>query len=174
MSAQSSDRSDDSSNEDRVQVDYEDDNEQVVDEQVADEQVVEEQVADEQVAEIQAGKQAPQGPNVSPKHTRFAGGNTKKVSSAGAESAGNSDASSKEERASSPPGLTFNRRKKTKKSVQEQREEVTRIARVDRGCVSSSLEALASALSHPFPALASGERTHKQAVSAPGPMNVRV
>jgi hypothetical protein len=180
-SAQSSDRPDDGSNEDREQVDYGDDNEQVVDEQVveeqvADEQVAEEQVADaqvaeeqvanEQVAEMQAGKQAPQGPNVSPKHARFAGDNTRKASSAGAGSAGNSDASSKEERPRSPPGLTLRRRKK--KSVQEQREEATRNARIDRGCVSSSLEALTSALSHTFQALPTGKPTHKQAVQAAG------
>ena len=101
---------------------------------------------------------------------RFEGGNAVKVSTAGAESAGNSDASSKEERPSSP--VKPYRRKK--RPVEEQRaDEAARRARVDRDSASSSLEALTSTLPHPFTAartapLPTGKPTHKQAVPTAG------
>ena len=69
-----------------MQADHDEDvDEQVAEEQAAKEQVVEEQVVDEQdaneqVAEMQVGKQASRGPNGSPKHVRFEGGNATKVS----------------------------------------------------------------------------------------------
>jgi hypothetical protein len=109
---------------------------------------------------MQVGKQATRGPNCSPKHVRFEGGNATKVSTSGAESAGNSDASPSEE---GPSGSLKSKRRK-KKSVQEKKGEAARKARVDRGRASSSLEALMSALPHPFPALPTGKPPHKQAV----------
>jgi hypothetical protein len=168
MSVQASDRSDDGSNEDREQVDYEDDNEQVVDEQVVDEQVVdeqvaEEQVANEQVAEMQAGKQASKGPKASPKHARFAKANSD------FEGFENSGASSEEEKPSSP--LKLQRRKK--RPIEEQRaDEAARRARVDGNSASSSLESLTSALPHPFTgrvaSLPTGTHAQKQALPIAG------
>jgi hypothetical protein len=185
MSEHTSDRSDDGLSEDRLQVDYEVDDEQVADEQVADEQVVdeqvvdeqvdneqvaeekvaEEQVANEQVAETQTGEQAPRDPNVSPKHERFVGDSAEKVPTAGAESAESSGAST---RSDSPLALT--RRKK--KSVQEQREEAARKARIDADRASTSLESLTSTLPNPFTSrtapLPTGKLAHKQVESVAG------
>jgi hypothetical protein len=167
MSVQTSDRSDDGSNEDREQVDYEDDNEQVVDEQVVDEQVVDEQVADEQVAEMQAGKKASKGPKASPKaspkHIRFA------KAESDFEGFENSGASSEEEKPSSP--LKLQRRKK--RSIAEQRaDEVARRARIDGNSASSSLESLTSALPYPFTGrvapLPTGTHAQKQALPIAG------
>jgi len=96
---------------------------------------------------------------------RFVGGITEKVSTAGAESAGNSDTSSEEERPSSP--LKLRRRKK--RSIEEQMaDDATRRARIDGNSPSSSLEALTSSLPHPFPALPTGNPPHRQAESTVG------
>jgi hypothetical protein len=193
MSVQASDRSDDGSNEDREQVDYEDDDEQVVDEQVDDEQVVdeqvddeqvvdeqvddeqvvdeqvadkqvaEEQVADQQVAEKQAVKQASKGPKSSPKHIRFA----KDMSDC--EGFEDGTTSSEEEKPSSP--LKLQRRKKG--SVAEQRaDEAARKARIDGNSASSSLEFLTSTLPHPFTgraaSLPTGTHAQEQALPIAG------